>query len=316
MLHNGGEYKELMGCDYVLDLFSEMELLPNIPHKKSEFFVSFDDYHRQFSVRRSNDVEHDESQKLISKCETLSEENESHNFLHSQSHIPYDSDADTLNADDLYFSASVLNKRPSKYVSTDLSESHMNDRYMLHGLSQSSGFVRNGYLNAEGFVTVEAQNGNNVFSDDDSGINGDIDLANSPINRRYIPNDSTGDLSSSRLNSRYERKVTGYSPSSGKSAVQEQIRKRYGSAANITADVHSTTSDQSDWSHWVEDVFNSALDEHDDIAVDGNFLHAQIKGGGEGVSDLKTQQASIQCYLYSLKSLLFFLKFILFYHYS
>ena len=77
-------------------------------------------------------------------------------------------------------------------------------------------------------------------------------------------------------------------PNNRRSAVQKKQDKNLGvTAADVHSDAHS---EHSDWSHWVEDVFSSALDDHDDGISEGKSLHSRIKGGGKGVPGLQTQQ--------------------------
>ena len=63
----------------------------------------------------------------------------------------------------------------------------------------------------------------------------------------------------------------------------------------MAADAQSMTSEHSDWSQWVADVFRSALDEHDDGVSEGRSLHTRIKGGGRGVPGIQTQQVGVRC---------------------
>lgn len=199
-------------------------------------------------------------------------------------------------AEDLGFSTtSVLNQRPTEILQAgELSESRINQRYTKRRApgppSGPTSPIPNGHVNG------------NLVNGDISGITEDddeLDLSHSKINTRYFPNGNingnipNGDLSTSKLNTRYSKKpAQNVGAGNRKSAVQDQIRKKQGATGITAADVHSVTSEHSDWSHWVEDVFSSALDEHDDGVSEGKSLHTRIKGGGKGVPGLQTQQVS------------------------
>lgn len=188
-----------------------------------------------------------------------------------------------------FSTTSVLNQRPTEILATELSESRMNQRYTKRRApAPPNGNIPNGHVNGH-MMNGSMVNGDmsTIAEDDD-----DLDLSQARINGRYFPNGvvngHAGELSSSNLNKRYSKKIAIGQVGGRKSAVQDQIRKKQGGGVT-NVDVHSITSEHSDWSHWVEDVFSSALNEHDDMASEGKSLHSRIKGGGKGVPGIQTQ---------------------------
>lgn len=183
--------------------------------------------------------------------------------------------------DELGFSmTSVLNQRPTEILPAGLSEnSKMNLRYTKRSKAPAApvmnGHVPNGISNGNG----------NIDDDDDDDL--DLsDLSKNILNIRYFPNGfkvDTKDLSSSKLNHRYNKKSKLQSRVST-AGVSAQVNRR----SNSRDEFQSANSDNTDWSHLVEDIFSNALDEHDE--QDGRTLGSRIKGGGQGVPGLQTQQ--------------------------
>ena len=289
MMQEDVERYELMGYDYVLDLISEMELAPGFPHCKAYFLVSFDRTQERVYHKRHHEGPHNADQErvlvlvgpfpeMVKRTTPLAAAGS------SRSAAP---------GEDLGFSTtSVLNQRPTDILASELSESRMNQRYTKRRApAPPNGHIPNGHVN--GLVNGSMVNGDmsTIAEDDD-----DLDLSQSRINGRYfpdgVPNGHAADLSGSKLNSRYTKKPAGGQASSRKSAVPDQIRKKHGVGVT-TADIHSVTSEHSDWSHWVEDVFNVALNEHLEGNSEVKSLHSRIKGGGKGVPGVQTQQVGL-----------------------
>ena len=186
-----------------------------------------------------------------------------------------------LSEDDLAFSTtSVLNQRPTEILPGGLSEnSKMNVRYTKRsrapGPPMVNGHIPNGIAN--GHITTIAE-------DDEEDLDSNYaDLSKKTrLNGRYMPNGDAkvpvDDLSHSKMNHRYSKKNNpGRSKSSG---VSDQIRR-----SKRGDQVQSETSDHTDWSHLVEDIFNDALNDHEE--QDGSRLGGRIKGGGQGVPGLQ-----------------------------
>ena len=180
--------------------------------------------------------------------------------------------------DELGFSTtSVLNQRPTEILPVGLSEaSRMNVRYTKRSRAPAApamnGHVPNGIAN--GHITTITEAEEDGFTSTDVS-----NLSNIRINGRYFasgdaPNYVQKDLSSSKMNLRYNKKGGRGVKNMG---VSGQIIKRH----NQQHREDSTHSDNTDWSHLVEDLFNSALETH--IEQDGRALGGRIKGGGKGV---------------------------------
>ena len=294
MLQEDMERYELMGYDYALDLISEMELAPNFPHGKAYFLVSFDRTQERIYHKRRHEGPHNaEQERIMVLVRPLPEMLKrttpvvSSGHPRSQGFAVSPTPSASAGKDELGFSTtSVLNQRPTEILATELSESRMNQRYIKRRApAPPNGHIPNGHMMNGSVVNGDMST---IAEDDD-----DLDLSQSRINGRYFPNGlangHVGELSSSNLNKRYSKRPAAGYAAGRTSAVQDQIRKKQGVGVT-TADVHSITSEHSDWSHWVEDVFNSALNEHDDVASEGKSLHSRIKGGGKGVPGVQTQQ--------------------------
>lgn len=164
---------------------------------------------------------------------------------------------------------SVLNKRPQGVSVDGLSENKLNLRYTKRKTAPSPP-IANGHLIGNGYV-----------------MNGDItengqDLSQTHLNKRYNNEVNGDDMSGTKLNQRYLRmsKVTGRQGVADKIARKTQRDERHGSEDNL-----SVGTGQSDWSHWVEDVFSNALNEHVDGLSDARSVENRLKGGGRGAGD-------------------------------
>ncbi|KAK7507605.1 hypothetical protein BaRGS_00001540, partial [Batillaria attramentaria] len=300
MLAEDIERYELMGYDYALDLISEMEVAPGFPTCKAYFLASTDRTQERLHHKRHHEGPHNaEQERILVLTHPLPEMLKRSTPVVSPGHPSAGGSrgvsprsTSVSPADELGFSTtSVLNQRPTEIFSSELSESRMNVRYTKRRAPAPppNGHIPNGHIN--GVMNGGVVNGDmSIITEDED----DLDLSQTRINTRYfpegVPNGNGGDLSNSRLNTRYTKKVA--PGPSRKSAVQDQIRKKQGGGVTA-ADVHSVTSEHSDWSHWVEDVFSSALDEHDDGVSEGKSLHTRIKGGGKGVPGIQTQQTNL-----------------------
>ncbi|KAL8573674.1 hypothetical protein ACOMHN_007227 [Nucella lapillus] len=303
MLLEDVERYELMGYDYALDLLSEMELAPGFPHGRAYFLVSLDRTQERMYHKHHHEGPHNaEQERVLVLVGPLPDMLQRTTPVVSAGHGRWSggldgkppAGMDGVAAEDLGFSTtSVLNQRPTDILtSSELSESRMNQRYTKRRApapppTPPNGHIPNGHL-VNGHVNGMMNGDASAIAEDDD----DLDLSHSRMNGRYFPEGAPDehDLSASKLNSRYTKKNGG---GVRKSAVQDQIRKKKGYGGTTTADVHSVTSEHSDWSHWVEDVFNSALNEHDDVTSEGRSLHARIKGGGKGVPGVQTQQTTV-----------------------
>ncbi|KAH9502357.1 hypothetical protein Btru_073529 [Bulinus truncatus] len=273
-LQDDAEYYELMGYDYVLDLVSEIEIAPGFPTCTAYFLVSVDRSKEglQFRKKGNEGPHHGERERILLLSGPLPEmikrtvpvvsEKEKIGVQKTSKRIQ------TNNVeDDLGFSTtSVLNQRPTEIIPVGLSEnSKMNARYTNR--SKANGI-----------------NGDMSAINEDMELNGD--LSRNILNARYFPdgevkNLDKNDLSKSVLNNRYNRKSH---VSHAKSGVPGQISRKHLSPTRDDAG----NSDNTDWSHLVEDIFSSALNDHDE--QNGRALGSRIKGGGKGVPGFETQQ--------------------------
>ncbi|XP_076448222.1 unconventional myosin-XV-like isoform X2 [Babylonia areolata] len=309
------EHYELMGYDYVLDLLSEMDLAPGFPHSKAHFLVSLDRSQergqQQRSKRSPEDPHNAEQERVLKLVGPLPQMlKRSKPVVRAGSSKPATGAVqrgDGGGQDPGFSTTSIVNQRPTDIVEVVLSESRMNQRYNKRGGGAGGAASPNGrFVMMTGGSTVDGDASTTVDENDGGGGDDDIDLSRTRLNVRYFPDNSSnntkssdselGDLSTtSRLNARYAKRTAngndagrGENNSGGsRSAVQEQVRKRQSTSSMPAADAASVVSD---WSHWVEDVFNDALDEHDDGVSEGRSLHSRIKGGGQGVPGLPSQQ--------------------------
>lgn len=165
---------------------------------------------------------------------------------------------------------SVLNKRPHGVNVDGLSENKLNLRYTKRKQAPSPP-IANGHLIANGFANGDAiENGH--------------DLSMNQLNRRYNEiNDH--DISGTKINQRYLR----MSKATGKQGVADKIlRKSHhhrDERTGASSDNVSVATKDSDWSHWVEDVFSNALNEDVDGLSDARSVENRLKGGGRGAGD-------------------------------
>lgn len=176
---------------------------------------------------------------------------------------------------------SVLNQRPTDIALEGLSESKLNMRYIKRKAPNPPSpntAPTNGFTNGDISSITEGR---------------ELDLSQSKLNSRYsngvIANGGNRQLEetnlspSSKLNARYMKGMRG----TRKTGVQDKISKKQ--QLDQRLELQTTGSDishvtgQSDWSHWVEDVFNNALDEHVDSLSDARSVENRLKGGGKGI---------------------------------
>lgn len=161
---------------------------------------------------------------------------------------------------------SVLNKRPHGVSVDGLADNKLNLRYTKRKAAPNPP-IANGHMITNGYV-----------------VNGDIsdsghDLSQTHLNRRYMNGLNGDDMSNTKLNQRYLRmsKVTGRQGVADKIARKTRDDRHAGSIDNV-----SVATGHSDWSHWVEDVFSNALNEHVDGLSDARSVENRLKGGGKG----------------------------------
>ena len=185
---------------------------------------------------------------------------------------------------------SVLNQRPTEILPSGLSDSRMNARYTKRTKAPvppvSNGHVPNAITNGHISTIDEDQEEN--FEDSFTDLS-----KKTKLNVRYLPNGeiniqeyTNNDLSkATKLNNRYSKSNN---ISRGKSGVPDHIRRKQSMRED---EAKSEASDHTDWSHLVEDIFNNALNDHEE--QDGQRLGSRIKGGGKGVPGLQQAPVSI-----------------------
>ncbi|XP_060553902.1 unconventional myosin-XV-like isoform X5 [Ruditapes philippinarum] len=279
VLQEDMDYYELMGYDYVLDLISEMEIPPGFPVCRSHFLVSSDRTREPLSLQRnfySESPHHPERERHMLMKGKLPEPMKIDITKIEQRSIKQRSiNGERVGEEDqesgVEFSmTSVLNKRPHGVSVDGLSDNKLNLRYTKRKAAPSPP-IANGHLIANGYV-----------------VNGDIsenghDLSQTHLNRRYNNGVNGDDMSNTKLNQRYLRmtKVSGRQGAADKIARKTQREDRnVGSMDNV-----SVATGHSDWSHWVEDVFSNALNEHVDGLSDARSVENRLKGGGKGGGD-------------------------------
>ncbi|XP_059156810.1 unconventional myosin-XV-like isoform X1 [Physella acuta] len=304
-LQEDSDYYELMGYDFVLDLVSEMEIAPGFPTCTAYFLVSVDRSKEGLHHKHRSHQEgpHDpEKERILILTGPLpqmikrdvpisvSTQSEQRGVTHSTTNRKVQTSSVE---DDLGFSTtSVLNQRPTEIVPVGLSEnSRMNVRYTKRSRAPSvpamNGHVPNGILNGDITTITE-----------DEELNGLSDLSDTVLNTRYFEDGEsklkdTNDLSKSVLNQRYNRKSN---VTRSKSGVSAQINRKH---LSVNQDeLRSGNSDNTDWSHLVEDIFSNALNDHDE--QNGRALGVRIKGGGQGVPGYEAQQPLAQGFNYGL----------------
>ncbi|KAK6169157.1 hypothetical protein SNE40_020262 [Patella caerulea] len=292
VLQNDTDFYELMGYDYVLDLISEMEIAPGFPVCKAYFLVSTDRSKERIQHRRhlNSDLPHNPDRErlmiIVGRLPELlkrdpSKMNSGNISEIKQQRILRQKMANSPPLEDeLGFSmTSVLNQRPTDIFSKGLSESKMNTRY-----TKRSGAVTNG--NSNGFTNGDITT---IIEDDLEN-----ELSGNRLNVRYFSSNGeighpelTGDLDhQSKLNSRYVK-----SGIHGKRKIGGGNRGKHITDGN--ASEASFVTNNTDFSHWVEDVFNNALQNEEDDLGDGRMLENRIRGGGKGIPGLQTQQTSM-----------------------
>lgn len=181
---------------------------------------------------------------------------------------------------------SVLNQRPQGVHVDGLSESKLNLRYTKRKAA-SSPPMANGHLIANGFVNGDIHP---IAEDSD-------DLARTKINHRYIDGVNGEDMSQTKLNQRYLRMAK----VKGKHGVAEKIARKNNRDVTLerlaaSSDNMSVGTGHSDWSHWVEDVFSNALNEHVDGLSDVRSVENRLKGGGKGKGGMPVGQTQVSNY--------------------
>ena len=178
---------------------------------------------------------------------------------------------------------SVLNQRPQGVQVDGLSDSKLNLRYTKRKAAPSPP-IANGHLIANGFANSDIRP---IAEDDD-------DLARTRINHRYINGVNGDDMSQTKLNQRYLR----VAKVKGKHGVAEKIARKNNRDVTLerlaaSSDNMSTGTGHSDWSHWVEDVFSNALNEHVDGLSDVRSVENRLKGGGKGKGGMPVGQTQV-----------------------
>lgn len=186
---------------------------------------------------------------------------------------------------------SVLNRRPTEIMMDGLStNSVLNLRYNKRkapGPPSVNGSSPNVTSHNVSNLTNGLSNGHITPIFEDSS---EFELAESRLNQRYndgIPNGTPRieDLSStSKLNARYVKSSA--MSKRMKNGAAERISRKDRALEKVSASSDNMsvgTGQESDWSHWVEDVFNSALNEHVDTLSDARSVENRLKGGGKGV---------------------------------
>nr|XP_034311051.1 unconventional myosin-XV isoform X10 [Crassostrea gigas] len=299
------DYYEIMGYDYVLDILSEMEIPPGFPYCKSYYLASSDRTREPPTMRRGlykNSPHSVDDERYLKLYGSLPQPLEvKHSRIESRSFTPRSGFMEEGD-DGIEFSmTSVLNQRPTELMMDGLSGSKLNMRYNKRKAPSpptlnGNGVVSNGIPN--GHITPIVEDLEQVGLD-----------PRSKLNTRYVNGvHSNGvgtprtdeDLSPhSKLNSRYVKsgviikereRIRRHGPGIGMSRKQNQ--DRYLERISAASDISAATG-QSDWSHWVEDVFNNALNEHVDTLSDAHTLENRLKGGGKGVPGPGIQPAPI-----------------------
>ncbi|XP_062594386.1 unconventional myosin-XV-like isoform X8 [Saccostrea cucullata] len=300
------DYYEIMGYDYVLDLLSEMEVPPGFPYCKSYYLATSDRTREPPAMRRGlykNSPHSVDDERYLKLTRSLPQPLEvKHSRIESRSFTPRKNYMEE-NDDGIEFSmTSVLNQRPTELMMDGLSGSKLNMRY-----------------NKRKAPSPPTTNGHGVSNGIPNGhitpIVEDIEVVGldpkSKLNTRYVngvhsngagtPRSVTDeDLSPhSKLNTRYVKsgviikereRIRRHGPGIGVSRKHNQ--DRYLEGVSAASDISAATG-QSDWSHWVEDVFNNALNEHVDTLSDAHTLENRLKGGGKGVPGPGVQPAPV-----------------------
>ncbi|XP_064594768.1 unconventional myosin-XV-like isoform X2 [Liolophura sinensis] len=260
---------ELMGFDYVLDLISEMEIPPGFPALKSFFLVSSDRSKDTTSTRRKVFEHTPHNPDLHRRMEIIGRLPE-----------PLSPEESRLSASLLknigFSQTSRMNQRPPGVDKAGLAEeSKLNQRYVKRAAPAPPSGLANGHVNG-----------------DQSDVAG-VDLPSTKLNSRYMngslpngnakPLEENPDLSHSKLNQRYVKMGPKKTPQGVRGSAADQVarRRREDNHQEISRAM-STVSSNTDWSVWVENVFNKALDTHIPLS-DSKDLENKIKGGGKGI---------------------------------
>ncbi|GFO23509.1 myosin-xv [Plakobranchus ocellatus] len=287
-LHEDVDQYELMGYDYVLDLIGEAEVPPGFPAGLAYFLVSINRERPQHKRRVHADGPHNpERERVMALIGPLPEM--SKREIPISISVGHKGSGNQAEEEELGFSTtSVLNQRPTEILPLGLSgDSRMNFRYTKRSRAPPApamnGHIPNGIAN--GHIPTITEDDEDAFSSKDLS-----NLSSNRLNVRYFGNgDNPGlaqrDLSASKMNQRYNKKGA----RGGNVGVSGQIMKRQNQQNSHREE--GTHSDNTDWSHLVEDIFNNALETH--IEQDGRALGPRIMGGGRGVPGLQqppTQQ--------------------------
>lgn len=194
---------------------------------------------------------------------------------------------------------SRMNQRPSGVDKAGLAEnSKLNQRYVKRTAPAPPSGLANGHVNGE-----------------HSDVTG-VDLPSTKLNSRYMngslpnghakPLEENPDLSQSKLNQRYVKMSPKKTPLGVRGSAAEQVarRRREDNHPEVSRAM-STVSSNTDWSVWVENVFNKALDTHIPLS-DSRDLENQIKGGGKGIPTQVTRtlcETPLSCYFLGLITL-------------
>ncbi|OWF46490.1 unconventional myosin-XV-like isoform X2 [Mizuhopecten yessoensis] len=291
VLQEETDFYELMGYDYVLDLLSEMEIPPGFPAKPAYFLVSRDKMREPVGVVHRlykdspHSVDKDRFMVLMGRLPEMLKVEAPR--LENRTFTPRTKENDDEKK--IEFSmTSALNRRPTEIMLDGLSaNSVLNLRYTKRKAPGPPPSVTSNGHNGH-HVTNGLSNGHITPILEDEGA--DFGLAGSKLNQRYnngLPNGTPRiqDLSStSKLNARYTKSSA--VAKRMKNGAADRISRRDHGLEKMSASSDNMsvgTGQESDWSHWVENVFNSALNEHVDTLSDARSMENRLKGGGKGV---------------------------------
>ncbi|GAB1609364.1 hypothetical protein Ahia01_001221900 [Argonauta hians] len=244
VVDEGSHFYELMGNDYVLDLISEVEIIPGFPVCKSYTFVYADSTTEPNSRRLENKKPHDPDRpRNISFTG------------HFPEILPINNNAKKGTKDIVFSVTNPLNQRRVEDFIPDLTnQSPLNNRYHNYKMQAMSS------NNGEAPTTVNGSSSVVELADLDPGAQ---------LNSRYISrspiNTKDTDIANSRLNARYTE---------GRPPQQQSNDATYSEAS---------LGRTSTWANWVDNVFDNALNDHVDEFSDSRSLASRIKGGGKGL---------------------------------
>lgn len=242
VLEEGSNYYELMGYDYILDLISEIEIIPGFPVCKSYSLVSSEDWTRSTSQVEMNSPHHPDRDRKMVFNERLPEPLPI-NALNKAN--PQQNRTNGRN-DEMVFSASnpLNQRRVEEFLPALTDHSALNSRYYNRKLQVNPNIGNQ----ANGFSVSDE-----TMSD---GVDGITLSRDSKLNGRHV--EAMPEISASKLNNRY---------------IQQQNMKR-GSHVG-------STSDNSEFSKWVDNIFEGALTDHNDSLNEVKYMENRIKGGGK-----------------------------------